>query len=155
MLSGLLSFLGGSAFRMLWGEASAFFNKRQDHEHEMALLTLQATIDDRRAEREVKQMQLAHTMGLEVVEVKRDAEVAVLEAKAFSEAMKVLQAPTGVAWVDAWNGTVRPAWATVALLLWVGKLSVAGFHMDPWDVEMVSAVAGFFFADRSLGRRGK
>lgn len=155
MLSGLLSFLGGSAFRMIWGEASAFLNKKQDHEHEVALLTLQATLDDRRAEREVKQMQLAHTMGLEVVEVKRDAEVAVLEAKAFSEAMKVLQAPTGVAWVDAWNGTVRPAWATVALLLWVGKLSVAGFHMDPWDVEMVSAVAGFFFADRSLGRRGK
>ena len=155
MLSGLLSFLGGSAFRMLWGEASAFLNKRQDHEHEMALLTLQATIDDKRADREAKQMQLAHTLGLEVVEVKRDADVAVEEAKAFAEAMRTLQAPTGVAWVDAWNGAVRPAWATVALLLWVGKLSVAGFHMDPWDVEMVSAVAGFFFADRSLGRRGK
>lgn len=47
MFSALLSFLGGSVFRTLWGELSAFFNKRQDQAHEILLLNLQRDLDDR------------------------------------------------------------------------------------------------------------
>lgn len=36
MFSALFSFLGGSVFRMVWGEASAFINKREDHKQELA-----------------------------------------------------------------------------------------------------------------------
>ena len=31
MFTALFSFLGGSAFRMIWGEVTAFVSKRQDH----------------------------------------------------------------------------------------------------------------------------
>jgi hypothetical protein len=30
--------------------------------------------------------------------------------------------PTGVKWVDAWNGSIRPSYATVALFLWLVKV---------------------------------
>ena len=35
MISALVSFLGGSVFRMLWGEISAWLTKAQDHKHEI------------------------------------------------------------------------------------------------------------------------
>lgn len=63
--------------------------------------------------------------------------------------------PTGIRWVDAWNASVRPAFASVALLLWVLKLYAIGFKMDAFDLDMLATIAGFFFADRSLGKRGK
>ena len=40
-MSALISFLGGSAFRMVWGEVSSYFNKRQDHQHEMERMKAQ------------------------------------------------------------------------------------------------------------------
>ena len=47
MISALLSFFGGTAFRMIWGELSAWLNKRQDHQHEIERLRLQADLDER------------------------------------------------------------------------------------------------------------
>lgn len=46
LISTLFSFLGGSAFHMLWGEVSSFFNKKQDREHEIELLKLQGELDN-------------------------------------------------------------------------------------------------------------
>jgi hypothetical protein len=34
VITTILSFLGGSVFRMLWGEISSWMNKQQDHAHE-------------------------------------------------------------------------------------------------------------------------
>ncbi len=71
--------------------------------------------------------------------------------------MAVAQAfkPTGYSVVDIWNGIIRPCAATIALVLWVMKLVANKFVMDDWDRELGGAVLGFFFADRSLGKRGK
>ena len=57
--------------------------------------------------------------------------------------------------MDIWNGVIRPAAATLALVLWVGKLAAQGWKMDEWDITLAGTVLGFFFADRSLGKRGK
>ena len=40
MFEALISFLGGSVFRMVWGEIASWYSKKMDHEHEMAHLTM-------------------------------------------------------------------------------------------------------------------
>lgn len=154
MFTALFSFLGGSAFRMVWGEITAFVSKRQDHQHEVELLKVQKDLDDARHARDLEQMRLANELGIRQIEVQRDAAIAQAEADAFGKAIEAAR-PSGIAWVDAWNSSVRPAFATVALALWIFKVIGQGFVMADYDLELLSVVAGFFFADRSLGKRGK
>lgn len=155
MLSALFSFLGGSVFRMIWGEASAYLNKRQDHQHETEMIRLQASLDEAKHARDLEQMKLANELGLKTIEVQKDAQIAQAEVDAFSRAIEAAARPTGIYWVDAWNGCIRPSYATVALGLWLVKVAVQGFKMDTFDAELLAVVAGFYFADRSLGKRGK
>lgn len=155
MISALFSFLGGSVFRMVWGEVSSYLNKRQDHAYEVELLRVQKDLDDARHTRDLEQMRVANELGLKTIEVQKDAAIAAGELDAFAKAIEAAARPTGIKWVDAWNASVRPAFASVALLLWVMKLYTIGFKMDAFDLDMLATIAGFFFADRSLGKRGK
>jgi hypothetical protein len=155
MLSALLSFLGGSFVRAIWGEISAFLNKRQDNRHEIRLLTLQMELDDRAHVRNQEALQLQAHLGVKIIEAQSQAAVDKSEADAFGEAMQRAFEPTGYSLVDVWNGLIRPTAATVAIALWVGKLINQDFQMAEWDMELVGVILGFFFADRSLRKRGK
>lgn len=155
MLEALLSFLGGSVFRMVWGEVSAWYNKRQDHAFELERLRLQTEIDDRAHQRMQEALRLQSELGIKTVEAKALADVATAEADAFAKAMENAFKPTGYAFVDIWNGVIRPSAATIALVLWVLKLNTQGWVMQDWDITLAGTVLGFFFADRSLGKRGK
>ena len=155
MISALFSFLGGSVFRMVWGEVSSYLNKRQDHAHETEMLRLQSALDEAKHGRDLEQMRLANELGVKMVEVQKDAAIAAGELDAFSKAIEAAARPTGIKWVDAWNGSIRPSYATVALILWLVKVAAQGFKMDAFDAELLAVVAGFYFADRSLGKRGK
>ena len=57
-MSAIISFLGGAAFRMIWGQVSAWLNKRQDHKHELEMLRLQADLDDKRHTRDCERLRL-------------------------------------------------------------------------------------------------
>jgi hypothetical protein len=57
--------------------------------------------------------------------------------------------------VDAWNGLIRPAAATIVLFLWVAKLASQGFTMRDYDQELSGCVMGFFFANRVLAQQSK
>lgn len=155
MFSALFSFLGGSAFRMVWGEIASFIQKKQDHEHELALAKLQAELESGRHERDMARIKLQSDLKVTEVQVMGDMAIQGKEADAFVEAIKAAAVPTGIAWVDAWNGSIRPQYAEVALLLWLMKLISQGFVMDEFDTGLMAVIAGFFFADRSLGKRGK
>jgi len=155
MLSALFSFLGGSVFRMIWGEVASFVQKRQDHQHEQEMLKLQAELDDRRAERQEKTIQLQHQLGIQTVQVQGDVDMAKAEYQAFVEAMKSANAKTGVRWIDGWNGAVRPSFATVCLLIWALKVLNQGFVADEFDMSLLATIAGFYFANRELAKRGK
>jgi len=39
--------------------------------------------------------------------------------------------------------------------MWCLKLASQNWKMDEWDVTLAGTVLGFFFADRSLGKRNK
>lgn len=155
IFSALFSFLGGSAFRTIWGEVAAWVNKKQDHEHEIERMNLQAQLDDKAHANNLENLRLQAQLNVQQVEVQKDADVARAEADAFTKAMGEAFKPTGITWVDAWNGCIRPAAATVALALWVLALVQAGFVTSDWDKELVGVVLGFYFADRSLGKRNK
>ena len=155
MLEALLSFLGGSVFRMVWGELSSWLTRRQEHQQELARLALQRDLDDRAHARNLEALRLQHDLGIQTVRVKADADVALAEAAAFGKVMEASLRPTGIVFVDAWNGIIRPAGATIALVLWVLKLHAQAYVMDGWDVTLCGTVLGFFYADRSLGKRNK
>lgn len=154
-MGALLSFLGGSVFRMIWGEISGFINKRQDHKYEIERMELQSKLEDKAAERQAKAIELQASLGVKTIEVQRDADIAKAETQAFVEAMKQAYAPTGIQWVDAWNAIIRPSFATVSLSLWVFKVCIQGFIMEPFDLELLAVIAGFYFADRTLRKMGK
>lgn len=155
MLEALFSFLGGSVFRMIWGEVSAWYNKKQDHQFEIERMKMQNALDDRQHQRTQEALRLQNELGIKVIAAQGEADVATAEAEAFAKAMDNAFKPSGYAFVDIWNGIVRPSAATIALGLWVLKLYSQGWKMDDWDVALVGMVLGFFFADRSLSKRAK
>lgn len=155
MFSALFSFLGGTAFRAIWGEASSWITNAQDHKHELAAMKLQAELDDKAHSREMERLRVSSELNIKQVEVKTQGEIEAKEIEAFIAAMPTVNAKTGIAWVDAWNGCIRPAAATIALLLWCSWIYSSGFNPTEWDKELVGVILGFYFAHRVFAARGK
>lgn len=153
MISALISFLGGSAFRMIFGSVSDWFDKRQEHQHEVERMKVQADLDKQRHEQDCERLRLQSDLGVNEVMIQGDVDIAKLETDAFVQAMKTANQPTGIKWVDVWNGIIRPLVATICVLLWVMALNEAGWKMGDWDKEIVGVVFGFFFASRELAKR--
>ena len=152
MFEALFSFLGGSVFRMIWGEVAAWTNKKIDHQHEMAQMRLQGELEQASHERNLATLRLQNELGIKTIEAQAHAYVDQAEADAFTEAMKNAFKPTGIVFVDAWNGVIRPWAATLALGLWCLKLYSQNFVMDEWDKSLAGVILGFFFANRALAR---
>jgi hypothetical protein len=155
MIEAVLSFLGGSAFRMVWGEVSAYFVKKQEHSQEVERMRLQGELDDKSHARNLESMRLQSELGIKQIQVKADSDVAIEEAVAFTEAIKQSYKPSGIAWIDAWNASIRPQYAEVALILWGLKLYQQSFVMDSFDIGLMAVIPGYFFADRTLRRLQK
>jgi hypothetical protein len=155
MFSALLSFLGGSVFRMIWGEVSAFFTRKQEHANEMERLRFQAELDDRAHERRMESVRFEAEQQVKVIRVQADAAVGQLEAEGWLEAVKATGRSVGVAWVDAWNAVIRPGVATwgVAMLTLaeIGAITA----LSEGTQSVIFAALGIYLADRTLGKRGK
>ncbi len=151
-MSAILSFLGGAAFRMIWGQLASMWGKRQDHKHELEMLRLQAELDDKRHARDCERLRLQSELGVKEVVVQADADIARIEASAFMQAASRATERTGIFLVDLWNGSIRPASASIALFLWVVALNAQGWKMGDWDRELVGVIIGFYFASRVLSR---
>lgn len=154
MISAILSFLGGSVFRMLWGEISAFVNRQQEHRHEIERMQLQAQLDAAQHERNLAAIRVQAEMGIKVVEAKSEAAVAEAEVEGWLEAVKATGRRVGIAWVDAWNAVIRPGVATWAVVM----LSLEAFALITLTEATASvafAALGIYLADRALGKRGK
>jgi len=154
-MGAILSFLGGSAFRMLFGEISSWVNKRQDHKFEQQRMLLQGKLDGEQHARNLESLRVQAELGVKTIQVQADADERRVEAEAFKEAMIASRVPTGIAWVDAWNGIIRPAFGTAALALWLLAEHRTGWAFSAWSMDLAAVVIGYFFADRSLRKRGK
>lgn len=154
-MSAIITFLGGSAFRAIFGELSSWLTKRQDHKMEMERLRLQAELEAAASVRQQAAIKLQADLGMRTINVQADADVSRVEAEAFRAAMAVAAAPTGIRWVDAWSALVRPACASVALAMWLLCLHHQSWAPSEWDLSLIGAIIGYYFADRHLRRAGK
>lgn len=153
-MSALLSFLGGSAFRMVWGEVSHFITARQEHKQELERLEQQGRLDAAAHERNMTAMRVQSELGIKEVVVRAEAATDAGELDAWVETVKATTRQTGVAWVDAWNASIRPAVATAALVAMFLDIAL-NQRLTPWHVEVFSAALGLYLADRGLAKRGK
>lgn len=154
-MGAILSFLGGGAFRAIWGELASWITKRQDHKHEIEALRLQGELDAKQHERNLAAQKQAAELGYKTIGVQAEADISRIEAEGWRDAVAQSAKPTGIWLIDAWNGSVRPAFATVTITLWVMDLAVAGWVIGDWDRSLMGAIAGFYFADRTLRKLSK
>ncbi len=158
-MSALLSFLGGSAFRMLFGEISSYFSKRQEHKFETQRMLLQGKLDGEQHARNLAAQRLQAELGIKTVQVQAEAAVNEIEADAWRQAVSRANAPTGIRWVDAWNAIIRPAYGTAGLALWMWfefrHMALNGWVVTAWSLDLMAVIIGFYFADRTLKRSGK
>lgn len=155
MFSALFSFLGGSAFRMLWGEIAAWVSSKQEHSHEIERMRLQAELDAAQHARNLEAQRLQAELGIKEIAVRSEADLALKDLDVWGKAIDNAGKATGFILVDVWNGIIRPLVATIAVILWVLALNSQGWKMTEWDKEIVGVVFGFFFASRELAKRGK
>lgn len=154
-MSAILTFLGGSAFRAIWGMTEGWLQKRQDHKHELEMMRLQGDLEAAQHARQLESIKLQADLGVKTIQVQADADIGRTDAEGFYTAFAAAQKPTGIAWVDAFNALIRPLIAFMCLLLWTKALNEAGFVLTDWDREIICSVFGFWFANRVLANRGK
>lgn len=109
-MTSLFSLLGGGLGALLRFVLEIFklFSEQKDRDHEFRMTQLQLDIDKARA---VQQLDLVHAQG--------DVAMQAGEMEAYVEAIKAQAQPSGVAWVDALNASVRP----VVTYWWMALLS--------------------------------
>lgn len=154
-MSALISFLGGSAFRLIWGELSAFLSKRQDHRHELAMIDVQAKVSAQTHAQNLEAIRVQADLGVKTIQVQADADLSRIDAGAWAEAVSAVGRQTGIAFIDIWNGSIRPALATIAIVMVVLQIARHGFDLTDWDRELFGAILGIYVADRTLAKRGK
>ena len=154
MISAVLSFLGGSVFRMIWGEVSSWVNKKLEHTQEMDRMRLQADLDERAHQRRMESVRFEAEQQVKIIHVQAEAAVGQLEAEGWLEAVKATGRKVGVAWVDAWNAGIRPGLATWGIIM----LTLEAFalaQITEGRASVIFAALGIFVADRTLGKKGK
>jgi len=154
VISAILSFLGGSAFRMVWGEVAAWMNRRQEHAQELDRMRLQGEMDAAQHARNLESIRVQAELGIKTIQVQADAAVAGLETEAWLEAVKATGRPIGVAWVDAWNASIRPGVATWAVAM-LSAEAAAWLSLNEGAASVCYAALGLYLADRALAKRGK
>jgi hypothetical protein len=154
MFSALFSFLGGSVFRMVWGEISAWMTKRQDHSYELDRMRLQADLDAAQHARNMESIRVQAELGVKTIAVQAEADIGKLEVEGWVAAVKATAVVTGIKFVDGWNATIRPGVATWAVLM----ISASEFEwiiLSEFAGSVASAALGIYLADRNLMKRGK
>lgn len=155
MISAILSFFGGSVFRMVWGEVSSWMTARQDHAHEIERIEMQGKLDAAQHARNLEAIRVQSELGVKEITVKAEAMLDQTDADLFKSGVELTGKSSGVAWVDAWNGSIRPLLATICIGLWVLHVHRAGWTLDEQGWSIVGAALGIFVADRALLKRGK
>lgn len=152
-MGAFLSFLGGSAFRLIWGQISDYFTERQNHKYELERLRLQEELDAAQHARNQEAIRLQAELGVQTIRVQGEAATDKIELEGWARAVSAK--PTGILVIDAWNGSIRPLAASIAIYLWVVALNAQGLQMSDWDRELVGVILGFYFATRIISKREK
>lgn len=155
MITGLLSFLGGNVFRMIFGEIIAFLNKKQDHALEIERLRVQAELDAAQHARNLEAITIQAQLGVKTIQVQAEAAIGEIEAQGWLAAVNATAKTIGIAWIDGWNAIIRPAVATWAVVMMtLGELGAVA-SLSENTIAVCGVALGLYLADRSLMKRGK
>jgi len=155
MITSLIAFLGGSVFRMLWGEFSSFLTKKQENAHELEMLKLQGDLDTAAHTRNLESMKAQAGLGIQIIREQAGATGSIIESTAWLEAVKGTTQSIGIKFIDAWNGIIRPLVATWSIVLISIYYYQMGFILDENGWGICGAALGIYLADRTLFKRGK
>ena len=154
-MGAILSFLGGTAFRLIFGEIAAYFTKRQEHSQEVERMRVQGELDAAQHERNMASIKLQVDLGVKTIQVQSEAALSKVETDAWAAAVVDVGKKTGIKFLDIWNGSIRPMLATLAIAVVVFEIAKNGFALNDWDRELVGAILGIYVADRHLSKMGK
>jgi hypothetical protein len=161
-LTSILTMLASSGARMVFGEISSWWTKRQDHAQELDRMGLQMKLDQQAHENRMAMAKFEADNKVQIIRIQSEMDVAKLgndlqklDAETWGQAVIQAMKPVGVWFVDAWNAAIRPAAATMSLLLWAHSIQVNKWVLVDQDWQIIFAVLGFFFADRTMAKRGK
>lgn len=153
-MSALFSFLGGSVFRMIWGEVSHWMTAKIEHKQEMERMQEQEKMAAAQHARNQDAIKVQAAMGIKTIQVQAEADLSRIDVGAWAQAVADVGKQTGIRWLDAWNGSIRPAVATWAIaMITVAELGISTMSDNAWAVA--SAALGIYLADRTLFKRGK
>lgn len=155
MFSGLLSFLGGTAFRWILGEFFGFLKARDEHKAELERTRLQIELERERASLQRAAAQQAADLGVKVIEAQSEAAAEAAAALAHLRAIEgVNEASKRPDWIGAFNAFIRPELAQVAILLLVADaIWPDAVTLTPLMLELFCAVLGVFVGER-IRQRG-
>jgi hypothetical protein len=154
MITALLSFFGGGLFRSVWGEVSAWITARQDHSFEIERMKLQGELDAAQHARNLEAIKVQADLGVKTIQVQAEADLGRLDGAAFNTAVELTGKSSGVKFVDAWNGAIRPGLATVSIALVVcDAFALVAMSDNAW--ALAGSALGIYVADRTLFKRGK
>ncbi len=141
LLGSLIGFLGS-----VFPDLLALFRDHQDKKHELKILDMQ-----------LEQQRQGHSQRLEEIHVQAD----IAESKVLYKTFH-----SGIAWVDALNGTVRPVLAYAFFLLYV-MVKVMQFSLIDWsaplpwhiallwtleDQAIFAGIISFYFGQRAMSK---
>ena len=155
MIESLIAFLGGSVFRMVWGEASSYFSKSQEHNHELERMKIQADVDSAHHSRGMDMIRLQAELGVKTIQVQAESAISQIESEAWLSAVKSTTQSVGIFFIDAWNGVIRPLVATWAIVVISIDMANKQWLLDENGWMLASAALGIYLADRALFKRGK
>lgn len=155
MISAILSFFGGSVFRMIWGELSAWLTRRQEHAQELDRLRLQGELEAAQHARNLEAIRVQAELGVKTIQVQAEGDIGREDAATFKAGVEGLSRSSGYAFVDVWKGIIQPLLASICIALVVLHFHGKGWVLDERGWELVGGVLGLFIADRLLFRRGK
>jgi ABC-type bacteriocin/lantibiotic exporter with double-glycine peptidase domain len=147
LISTLTGLISGTVPNLLkeWGAS-------REHKRELEMLTIQTDL----------QLKIAEKQGeTRVAEMDREVDIAAYESQAKIASASLVA--TGIAWVDAWNGALRPFAVTIIITLFAVMASFYTYAVlttvDPLQAvdllwgsligEAIQAVLGFLFGYRS------
>lgn len=133
LLGSLLGFIGAA-----FPDFLKLFKDSADRKHELAILQIQ-----------LEQQKQGHSNRLEEIYVEAD----IAESKALYKTYN-----TGIRWVDALNGTVRPVIAYSFFLLYA-SVKIMHFSADlPWllwteeDQAIFAGIISFYYGQRAMSK---
>lgn len=151
----ILSFLGGNAFRLIFGEIAAYFSKKQEHAQEIERMKLQGDLEAAQHARNLESLKTQAELGVKQIQVQAEADLSKIDADAWADAVASVGKPTGIKFLDIWNGSIRPALASLAMAIIIFEVIKNGFVLTDWDRELVGGILGIYIADRHLSKKGK